>query len=76
MSDADRLTPADPKEVAFALSFALKTSGRRRIPGAREIMADIVAERLVEALRQSNFVIMRGPPGEGAGPLGRGHGGR
>jgi hypothetical protein len=76
MSDAARLTPADPKDVAFALSSALRTSGRGRIPGAREIMADIVAARLVEALRRSNFVIMQGPPGVGAGPLGRGHNGR
>jgi len=36
-------------------------------------MARIVAERLVEALRESNFVIMQGPPSEGAAPLGCGH---
>jgi hypothetical protein len=35
-------------------------------------MADIVAERLVAALQQSNFVIMLKPPGVGAGPLGLG----
>jgi len=76
MSDPDRLTPADPKDVALALQSALTRSTRNRIPGAREIMAKIVAERLVEALRESNFVIMRGPPGVGGAALGRGHDGR
>jgi hypothetical protein len=72
MSDADRFTPAGPKDVAGALASALSISGRRRFPGAREIMATIVAERLVEALQQSNFVIMRKPPSVGALALGRG----
>ncbi len=73
MADADRLTPADPKDVALALASALSISGRRPIPGAREIMANIVAERLVKHLEESNFVIMQKPPGVGATPLGRGH---
>ena len=37
------LTPADPKDVAVALASAFDHSGRRRVPGAREIMAEIVA---------------------------------
>ena len=57
MSDADRLTPADPKDVALALASALSISGRKPVPGAREIMANIVAERLVKHLEESNFVI-------------------
>jgi hypothetical protein len=51
MSDADRLTPADPKDVALALASALGISGRKPVPGARETMANIVAERLVKYLR-------------------------
>jgi hypothetical protein len=76
MSDADHLTPADPKDVALALAIALSTSGRRRIPGARKIMADIVAKRLVERLEQSGFVVMQKPPSVGGAALGRGADGR
>jgi hypothetical protein len=57
MSDADRLTPADPKDVSVALASALSISGRRPVPGARGIMANIIAERLVKHLEESNFVI-------------------
>jgi hypothetical protein len=57
MSDADRLALANPKDVALALASALSISGRRPVPDAREIMANIVAERLVKHLEESNFVI-------------------
>ena len=57
MSDADRLTPADPKDVALALGSALSISGRRLVPGAREIRANMVAERLMKHLEELNFVI-------------------
>jgi hypothetical protein len=35
----------------------LGISGRKPVPGDREIMANIVAERLVKHLEESNFVI-------------------
>ena len=73
MSDADRLALANPKDVALALASALSISGRRPVPAAREIMANIVAERLVKHLEESNFVIMQKPPGVGGPPLGRGY---
>ena len=57
MSDADRLALANPKDVELALASALSISGRRPVPAAREIMANIVAERLVKHLEESNFVI-------------------
>ena len=64
------LTPADPAELRAALSHALRydRSGRRTQDRAG-IMADAAAEHLVEALRLSGFVVMRGPPApKHAGP--------
>jgi hypothetical protein len=48
MADCDRLTPADPVELTGALAFALRFHGRKRVHNADEIMAEIVAKRLVE----------------------------
>ncbi len=43
MSDpGDKLTPADPRDLADALRF----HGRKRTHNADEIMAEIVAKRL------------------------------
>ena len=68
----ERLTPASPDDLAQALAFALRFNGRRRTHGAGEIMAQIVAERLVEHLERSGFVVMKRPPSVGAAALGRG----
>lgn len=78
MTDApDYLTPATPEDVALALEFALLHRGRKRMRHASELMAGIVAERLVEHLEQSGFVIMKKPPQiGGAAALGRGFQGR
>ena len=46
MYDADKLTPADPSDLADALAFALRFAGRKRVHNADEIMAEIVAKRL------------------------------
>lgn len=40
---------------------------------ANEIMAEIVAKRLVEHLKRSGFVVMKKPPIGGGAALGRGH---
>ena len=72
MSDADRLTPADPKDIADTLAFALRRSGRKRMHDADEYMARMAAERLVEALERSGFVVMKKPPSEGGAALARG----
>ena len=45
MSDAAKLTPADPSHLADALAFALRFEGRKRVHNADEIMAEIVARR-------------------------------
>lgn len=72
MSDADRLTPADPADLTAALAFALRFQGRKRAHNADEIMSEIVAKRLVEHLERSGFVVMKKPPIGGGAALARG----
>jgi hypothetical protein len=50
MADLDRLTRADPADLASALAFALRFAGRKRVHNVDEIMAEIVAQRLVAHL--------------------------
>ena len=76
MPDPDRLTPAAPEHLADALAFALRYSGRKRTHDAGEMMAAIVAKRLVEHLESSGFVVMKKPPIGGGAALGRGADGR
>jgi hypothetical protein len=76
MPDADRLTPADPRDLADALAFALRNSGRKRVHDAAEMMTGIVAKRVVEHLERSGFVVMKKPPIVGAAAIGRGSGRR
>ncbi|MGA2494053.1 MAG: hypothetical protein ABSF67_14035 [Roseiarcus sp.] len=77
MSDfVDHLRPATLDDLADALAFALRFSGRKRVHNADEIMANIVAKRLVEHLDRAGVVIMRKPPAVGASTLGRGYEGR
>jgi hypothetical protein len=68
----EHLTPADPRDLAEALAFALRFQGRKRVHTADEVMAEIVARRLVEHLETAGFVIMKRPPEIGAAALGRG----
>ena len=72
MPDADNLTPADPSDLADVLAFALRFAGRKRVHNADEVMAEIVANRLVEHLERAGFVVMRKPAEIGAARLGRG----
>jgi hypothetical protein len=72
MTDVEPLTPASRDDLEQAIAFALRFSGRKRIRTAGEIMATIAAERIVAPLEEAGFVIMRKPPGVGAGALGRG----
>jgi hypothetical protein len=69
---SDHLAHADPRDLADALAFALRFHGRKRVHNADEIMAEIVAARLVEHLKQAGFVFMKKPPEIGAAALGRG----
>ena len=72
MPDADRLTPADPRDLAAALAYALRFQGRNGVRDVDEMMAEIVAKRLVDHLADAGFVIMKRPPEIGAAALGRG----
>ncbi len=76
MPDADKLTPADPSDLAAALAYALRYQGRERVRKTDELMSAIVAKRLVEYLERAGFVVMKRPPIGGAATLGRGHKGR
>ncbi len=60
-------------DIADALA-ALSFHGRKRTYNADEIMAEIVARRLVEHLERAGFVVMKRPPIGGGAALGRGHG--
>jgi hypothetical protein len=73
MVDPDRLTLADPADLAGALAYALRYQGRKRVHNADEIMAEIVAKRLVEHLERAGFVVMKQPPISGGAALGRGY---
>ena len=66
---ADKLTRADSSDVADALAFALRFQGRKRVHNADEIMAEIVAKRLVEHLERAGFVVMKRPADVGAAAL-------
>jgi hypothetical protein len=73
MPDApEALTPATPDDIADALAFALRFDGRTRKRDAGEMMARIVAERLVRHLEGAGFVVMKRPPAVGGAALGRG----
>ena len=73
MADHDRLTPADPADLAGALACALRYQGSKRVHNADEIMSEIVAKRLIEHLERAGFVVMkRSTPIGGGAALGRG----
>ena len=61
MSDEPDLRPATPSEIADSLSFALRYDGRRRVHHADDAMARITADRLVEHLQRSGFVVRKRP---------------
>jgi hypothetical protein len=62
MPEMDKLRPASQGELTQALAFALQFHGRKRVHHADSFMARIAAERLVEYLRLSGFVVMKRPP--------------
>jgi len=55
----DDLRPASAREIADALMHSLRYDGRRRVRDADEIMARLLAERLVEHLLRCGFRLMR-----------------
>ena len=61
MTDTPDLRPATAKEIAEALSFALRYNGRKRVHDAEDAMGRITAERLVQHMEASGFVVMKKP---------------
>ena len=53
------LRPASAHGIQESLSFALRFAGRKRVHHADDAMARITAERLVQHLEQSGFVLMK-----------------
>jgi hypothetical protein len=66
----DKLTPTATEDLAAALAFALRFAGRKRTHNADEIMAEIVAKRLVEHLERAGFVMLKRPNRGSAPPIG------
>jgi hypothetical protein len=62
MPNASSLRPATADEIAETLSFALLYQGRKRVHHADDMLARITAERLVQHLEASGFVLMKRPP--------------
>jgi hypothetical protein len=61
MSAAPSLRPATADEIAETLSFAPLYQGRERVHHADDMLAPITAERLVQHLEASEFVLKRPP---------------
>ena len=61
VDDKLSLRPASAQEIQERLSFALRFAGRKRVHHADDAMARITAERLVQHLEQSGFVLMKKP---------------
>ena len=59
------LRPATPDEIMHALSFALRYQGRKRVHDGDEAMGRITAQRLVQHLEASGFVVMKRPAAGG-----------
>ena len=60
--DPQQLRPSTLDEITASLSFALRYDGRRRVYHADDMMARITAQRLVEHLERSGFVLLKRPP--------------
>jgi hypothetical protein len=71
-SDApEQLLPVDRQHLLATLSFALTHDSRLAKTQAADVMASIVAERIVAHLDRAGFVVVR-KPAVGAAALGRG----
>ena len=62
--DGEQLRPATREELVDSLSFAIRYQGRKRVrdADADSFMGRAAAERLVEHMLQSRFVVMKRPP--------------
>jgi hypothetical protein len=69
-----KLTPAQPDDLANSLSFALRHEGRKSQHDSDRLNADIVAKRLVRHLDRAGYVVMKKSPLEGHSQVMRGFG--
>jgi hypothetical protein len=72
MPDDTELTPAPPEDLRACIAYALTSDCRLAKTQSAELMASIVAERLIARLERDGFVIMRRPGLGGHSALGRG----
>ena len=75
MTDDDKRTlhPATAAELEETLSFALRYAGRKRVYTADEVMARVTAERLVQHLERSGYVLMKRPAASAPSTSGHQH---
>ena len=71
MPDNDKLTPADPRDLAGSIALALTSGSRLARVQSAEVLATVVAERIVSELDRAGFVVMKRPPEVGGAALGR-----
>lgn len=67
MSDDDKLTPADPSDLAESIAFALRFNRRKRFHEGDKFMADLTANHIVRHLEISAYVVMKKPAVGGGG---------
>lgn len=61
--DEDKLTPADPRDLAEAVASALRFfEGRKRNRDADSFRATLAAERVLRHLERAGFVVMKKTP--------------
>jgi hypothetical protein len=65
----DKLTPADPSDLADAIAFALIFSGRKRVHDSDSSTARIAGDRIRRHLENSGYVVMKKPPIGGSAPI-------
>lgn len=61
MTSDPPLRPATAQELEETLSHALRFSGRKRTHTGDEFMANLTAQRLIEHLERSGYVVMKRP---------------
>lgn len=73
MPEPADLVPTTFEDLAQNIACGLRYRGRKRVHDAGNIMAQTVAERLVNYPEESGYMIIRKPPAQGHAALGRGH---
>ena len=60
--DLEKLRLAEPADLKESLAFALRFEGKKRRHDADDYMASVVADRLVQHLERSGYVVLKKPP--------------